>query len=334
MRHSLIAGLTGIAFVIAGAAAAQGKKELRYATSAPPNTPWEKQINEFRDDIAKHSKGSLELVPYLNSALGNEQEAIQQVQRGRIDAGGFSVTAGALIVPETALLATPFIWDSEKQLDCVLDNHVFGIYQELFAKKGLFFLGWAETGWVIVVAKKPLLTPNDVKGYKVRVAPAKSSAMFWAAVGANGVPLGVTDINPSLQTGLVEGADLPITFYVGAGIGRLAPQAMLTRHIHLASVTLFNKRTYDGLTVDQRKAIDDSASDPAKLRREIRGMENFLLGKHKEGGGTVVEITKEQRVQWRDRVTPIYPDLVKESGPDAPRVWEAIQKGKAACPAA
>lgn len=334
MRHAIVAGLTGFAMVLSIAALAQGKKELRYATSAPPNTPWEKQINEFRDDIAKNSKGALELVPYLNSALGNEQEAIQQVQRGRIDAGGFSVTAGALIVPETALLATPFIWDSEKQLDCVLDNHVLGVFQELFAKKGVFFLGWAETGWVVVVGKKPLVTPNDTKGYKVRVAPSKASAMFWAAVGANGVPLGVTDINPSLQTGLVDGADLPITFYVGAGIGRLAPQVVATRHIHLASVTLFNKRTFDGLPKEQQKAIVDLATDPAKLRREIRGMENFLLAKHKEAGGSITEISKEQRDQWRERVTPIYPDLVKESGPDAPRVWDLIQKGKAACPAA
>lgn len=333
MNRCWIAGLAGVALIVTGSVAAQGKKELRYATSAPPNTPWEKQINEFRDDIAKNSKGSLELVPYLNSALGNEQEAIQQVQRGRIDAGGFSVTAGALIVPETALLATPFLWDSEKQLDCVLDNHVLGIYQELYAKKGLFLLGWAETGWVVVMGKKPLLTPADVKGYKVRVAPAKSSAMFWTALGANGVPLGVTDINPSLQTGLVEGADLPITFYVGAGIGRLAPQVVMTKHIHLASVTVFNKRTYDALPADQRKAIDDSATDPVKLRREVRGMEAFLLGKHKEAGGTVNELTKEQRDQWREKVVPIYPDLVKESGPDAQRAWDAIQKGKTACPA-
>ncbi|MBM3570145.1 MAG: TRAP transporter substrate-binding protein [Alphaproteobacteria bacterium] len=319
------------AVLAAGPAFAQ-KKEFRYATSAPPGTPWEKQINEYRANVQKHSNGQIDIVPYLNSVLGSETEVIGQVQRGRVDMGGFSITAGATVVPELALLAAPYIWDSEKQLDCVLDNHLAQPFFDMFAKKGMYFVGWAEAGWVIVGGKKPLITPDDVRGYKVRTAPSKASAAFWSAMGANGVPLAVTEINSSLQTGMVDGVDVPITTFVAGGVGRLAPHAVLTRHTNLASVVVINKRLYDGLSAEQKKALENANTPPEQLRREVRGMEMFLLGKHKEGGGQVHALTPDQLGEWKKRASATHPDLVREIGGEAQQIFERIQRGKAACP--
>lgn len=317
---------------LASSGSAQQKMEFKFVSAAPPKTPWEAQINRFRDDIAKETKGNVTMVPYINSVLGSEQDTILQVQNGRIESGGFSVTAGVQIVKEMALLAGPYVWDSEKQADCVLDNFLFSEYQKLFEKRGLVLTQWSEVGWVNVYGKKPLLTPADAKGYKVRMAPASSSKVFWDAVGANGVPLGVPDVNPSLQTGLVEGGDFPNLTYVAMGTGKLAPHLTLTQHQHQAGIVVFNKRFYDRMPKDTRAVIELASSPPHQLRMEVRAVQAAMLKAHQAQGGIVHTLTPEQLAAWKKAAQPAQTELVKEIGGEAPRLWQLIQKGKKECP--
>ena len=96
-------GLLGIMTLAAGLAWTTGATaqtvELRYATSAPPKTVWEMQVQRFQKQVDDGSKGTLKINAFLNSQLGSEQDTIAQVARGRIDMGGYSVTAGSLLVP-------------------------------------------------------------------------------------------------------------------------------------------------------------------------------------------------------------------------------------------
>ncbi len=331
----ILAGVTAVALAFmafATPSVAQQKLEFKFVSASPPKTPWEAQINRFRDEIGRESKGNIVMVPYINSVLGSEQDTILQVQNGRLESGGFSVTAGVQIVKEMSLLAAPYLWDSEKQADCVLDNFLFSEYAKLFDKKGLVLTQWSEVGWVNVYGKKPLLTPADAKGYKVRMAPAASSKVFWDAMGANGVPLGVPDVNPSLQTGLVEGGDFPNLTYVAMGTGKLAPHLTLTQHQHQAGIVVFNKRFYDRLPKDQRALIELASSPPHQLRLEVRGIQAAMLKAHQAQGGTVHTLTPEQLAAWKKAAEPAQAALVKEIGGEAPRLWKLIQDGKKQCP--
>ena len=310
---------------LATPAAAQQKLEFKFVSAAPPKTPWEAQINRFRDEIARETKGNVTMVPYINSVLGSEQDTILQVQNGRIESGGFSLT-------EMSLLIAPYLWDSEKQVDCVLDNFLFSEYAKLFAKKGLTLTQWSEVGWINVYGKKPILTPADAKGYKVRMAPASSSKVFWDAVGANGVPLGVPDVNPSLQTGLVDGGDFPNLTYVAMGTGKLAPHLTLTQHQHQAGSVVFNKRFYDKLPKDTRAQIELVSSPPVQLRTEVRAVQNAMLQAHAARGGTVHKLTPEQLAMWKKASEPAQAALVKEIGGEAPRLWKLIETAKTQCP--
>lgn len=331
--RAAFAALLGCAAALAGeTAAAQTKIEFKFASSAPPKTPWDAQINRFGTEIEKETGGAIKMVAYGNSVLGSEQDTIVQVQSGRIESGGYSITAGALIVKELALLAAPYLWESEKQIDCVLDNFMFAEYQKLFAKKGLILSQWSEVGWVNVYGKKPITMPEDVKGYKVRMAPANSSKVFWEALGANAVPLGVPDVNPSLQTGLVDGGDYPNLTYVATGTGKLAPYLTLTQHQHQAGVVVFNKRWYDRLPKDMRDKITKVAAPPQQLRAEVRAVQAGILKAHVAGGGKVITLTPEQLAAWRKATAPAQAELVKEIGGEAPRLWKLIQQGKGQCP--
>ena len=165
----LAPGLASLALCLASAGAALAQPapvELRYATSAPPKTVWEMQVQRFQKQVEEASKGSLKINAFLNSQLGSEQDTIAQVARGRIDSGGYSITAGSLLVPEISLLNIPFLFKDQKEQDCVTDKHLTKITSDLFLKKGVVFISWSEVGVADIIGKKPYLSPDDLKGLR------------------------------------------------------------------------------------------------------------------------------------------------------------------------
>lgn len=120
--------------------------------------------------------------------VASEQEALQQVVRGRLQVGVISVLGLASIAPEMAVFATPYLWNSPAEGDAVLDRHGMRLVAPILDAKGLVMLGMAETGFNDVVGKTPLLSPTDVKGRKIRVSPAASSSssgVHWGPMACN-----------------------------------------------------------------------------------------------------------------------------------------------------
>lgn len=339
MKRRVATGLSAAAFAVlaaAGAATAQDKKpvELKYTTGAPPKTVWATQAERYVKDVDEGTKGAVKVNLFLGAQLGNEQDTMQQVQRGRIDMGGFSVAAASLIVPELSVMNIPFLFESAEVQDCVLDKHLTNFSKELLTKKGLHMVGWSHVGVSHVIGTKPFVAPADVKGMKARSSPTKIGAAFWTALGANPNPIGITEWSAAHQSGLVQVSDSGATFYVGSGLNKIVPVVTLTGHIDAPGIVLINKRIYDGIPAADRAAFDAASakSGEALLRKEVRDWEARMIALHKGGGGTVVELTPEQRAAWRNALVPHWEKMVKEIGsPDADKMWKLIQDGKKAC---
>ena len=94
-------------------AAAQALVTLRLTGNAPPKSPWAVQIERFAARVAEESKGTVKIESFLGGQLGNEQDTIQQVARGRIDMGFFALGAASLLVPELQLAIMPAYFRTE-----------------------------------------------------------------------------------------------------------------------------------------------------------------------------------------------------------------------------
>ncbi|MCW5746320.1 MAG: TRAP transporter substrate-binding protein [Alphaproteobacteria bacterium] len=332
-RFSAVAAALVVAGAWASAAVAQGAIEFRYTTGAPPKTPWVMQLDRFAKDLEEESKGTMKIQSFINAQLGNEQDTMQQVARGRIDMGGFSTAAAAALVPELSLLNMPLYFDNAQQQDCVHDRYMTNVAKGMLAQRGVVFLGWTHVGAVDVVGKRPFLLPSDIKGLKARSAPTKTDAAFWRALGANPNPLGITEWASAHQTGLVDVSAAPITYYFPSGLGKVAPVMTRTNHVDASGVVVMAKSRYDRLSTDQRNILERTITKrPAsQLRAEIRGFEDVIRGMHVKSGGQIVPLTAEQRAAWRKAVEAVWPEIVKAVGGDAPRIWKIIEDGKKAC---
>ncbi len=331
---ALVAAMTTSA-AMAGQVLAQSTPiEIKYASTAPPKTVWAMQVERFASDVTESSKGALKVNAFLGAQLGSEQDTIQQVARGRIESGGFSLTAGSLIVPELSIISIPFLFKNGAEQDCVIDMPAVAKYtDESFAAKGVQFLGWSEVGTTHFFGKKPILVPDDIKGLKARSQPSKIGAYIWTTFGANPNPLPVTEWNSAHQTGLVDVADSGPTYYHFAGLGKIAPVMTLSAHQDLAGVVVMNKAFYDKLTADQKAAVTSSRvkNPDTKLRAEVRGFEEKILEMHKQGGGQVVAMPDAQREVWRKAMEPQFEKIVADVGGDGKRLWGLIQDGLKTC---
>jgi TRAP-type C4-dicarboxylate transport system substrate-binding protein len=307
--------------------------EFRFASSAPPTSPWAKQIDRIAANVAEETKGAVKITPFHGSQLGSENDVIAQISRGRIDMGAFTANSVALQVPEIALLQLPFFFDSQVQRDCVLDNHVQKHTVEALAKKNLVFLGWGEVGSVHLPGKKAYATPADVKGLKVGVVANKMTADFWRAMGANPVPTNVAEVSSSSQTGLIDTYPTPFAFYVPSGLNKVLPTMTKLPLYEAAGVFLMNKAVYDKAPADLRASLDAGMrkTPVSTLRAEIRGVDTALTAAHKQAGGTVVEATPEQRAEWSKGLAPVWVDIAKDIGPEGEKYLALMEAGKKAC---
>lgn len=335
IRRKLL-GLGAGALVVASigqSAMAQDAIELRYATSAPPKTVWAMQIERFQKQVVENSKGSLKINAFLSSQLGSEQDTVQQVARGRIDMGGYSITAASLLVPELALLNIPFLFESQKQQDCVFDNHLTKLTSDMLAKKGVVMLSWTEVGVAGFIGKKAILTPDDIRGLKARSQPNKVAAYKWTKYGASPNPLPVTEWVSAHQTGLVDVADSAPTFYFFSGLAKVAPVFTKSAHQDQGGVVIVNKGAFDKLSKERQEALLKTGTQTpgSQLRAEIRGFEGKILEMHVKAGGQVIEMNDTQRAVWRKGMVELWPEMVKAVGGEAATYWKAIQEGSKAC---
>jgi TRAP-type C4-dicarboxylate transport system substrate-binding protein len=325
--------LAALAVLMSNGLAHAQTTEFKFASSAPPTSPWAKQIDRTAADVAAETKGAVKITPFYGSQLGSENDAIAQISRGRLEMGSFTTNAVALQVPELALVQLPFFFAGQAQRDCVLDNHLQKYTTEALAKKNLVFLNWGEVGSVHMPGKKAYATPADVKGIKVGVVANKMTADFWRAMGANPIPTSVAEATSSSQTGLIDTYPTPFAFYVPSGLNKVLPVMTKLPIWESSGITLMNKGAYDKLPADVRAAFDAGVrkTPVSTLRAEIRGVDTALTNVHKQGGGTVVEATPEQRAEWSKGLAPVWVAIAKDIGADGEKFLALMDAGKKAC---
>lgn len=321
-KSLLLASCAALALVQTSAFAQQSWKIL---SAAQPGTPLITFVDEIVSKINGGSNGALKVERIF---VGSEQEIAQQIVRGRVEMAGLSFAGTAPLIPEAGILTTPYLWSSDAERDFVTDNHVFPVMKKIYETKGLVLLRVSEVGWNDIVCKKACLTPADVKGMKVRVGPAASSKIFWNSVAVNGVQMPLSELFPALQSGLVEGADLPFPYYVTTPAAQSAPHYVTTRHLHHASTFVMNKKVWDGLSAEQKTLVQNSVPETARMRREVDESVKPKMDEFKAKGGFVHELTPAQRAEWTKLVLPNQEQMIKESGEGGPELWAAIQKGK------
>jgi TRAP-type C4-dicarboxylate transport system substrate-binding protein len=322
-KFAMSAALCLAAAGLSAPAAAQEVWKL--GTAAMPGTVLYDIVMKFINDFNAAAGGELKL-EYQN--VPNEQEMHQQVVRGRLQLGASSFAGGAIIVPEGAVFNTPYLWKNDAERTWVTDNHGVPVMKKFYAEKGLELILVADVGWNDIICKTACLTPESVKGMKMRVSPSPASRIVFKQLGANGVQMPLSEFYPGLQSGLVSGGDLPFLFYVTTPAAQSAPHYVVTRHYHHPSTFIVNKALFDGMKPALREKMLKAVPDVTWARKQVADTEGPKMKEFAAKGGFVHQLTDAQREAWAAVIRPGQAEMVAAVGGGAQQVYDALMQGK------
>jgi len=224
-----LAGAAGAAPWIAACGDRRDPERLygRAVAQAPPRTPWDAQWANFEAKIAANP--SLNFEYFTKAELGDEERMLHDLRRGRAHVGGMSLQGLSSSIPELTIAMAPYLFDSQAEVDFVYDEYLFDISDELARAQNLRLLQWVEVGWTHVFANRPLTHPDMAAGLRMRTSPNAAARYFCEAAGMDAIPLGIADVIPALQTGLVQGGLSSAVFHFFSTLD-LAEHFTLTRH--------------------------------------------------------------------------------------------------------
>jgi len=302
--------------------------EMTVAGTAIPNTVGETHFLNFKTAVDAQSQGTLKLKMLVHGQLGSEENLVSGLRRNRVHFANLSAIITSTLIPETALLYAPYLFDNEEEADFVYDNYLTQIFTELLAAKGLQFISWSEIGFHNVYGKEPILLPEHAKGKRYRVSASLSSRYFAEAIGADLIPMGYAEIVQSLQTGLIEAGDNSVALYAKRGIDQEAPHYTLTQHSLGMSIMVARKIWWDQLTSRQQQIITNAWPEAKILRQSLRSEVARDLANAASLGIVVHALSESDRKLWKQATQGQAERLALEIGGRATEVLDLISEGK------
>lgn len=177
---------------------------FRIATQAPEGTVWMEAMDDIKRNVEKGTKGRVRFTFFPNGSQGDEKAVIERMDAGLIHGGLFTGIGLGQILPAVRILELPFVYESQEEIIAVRtaleEQFVRG-----FDDAGYVFLGWAEVGWAYVFSKVKAANLEGLRARKIWVwAGDPLAEHVFSTFELNGVPLALTDVLTSLETGMID----------------------------------------------------------------------------------------------------------------------------------
>ncbi len=192
-------------FMMASSMYAAAKYEIKFASIAPDGSTWMNVIQELNDAIAEKTNGEVKFKFYPGGVMGDEKDVLRKMKVNQIQAAGFTSQGLGEVVPEVRLLNLPLLFKDYNDIDNVMAKMGPEI-EAKFLKKGYVVLGWPEVGFVYVFTKNKVESLTDLQKTKMWIwGDDILVGTMFKNLKIVPIPLGITDVMQSLQTGLIEG---------------------------------------------------------------------------------------------------------------------------------
>lgn len=311
---------------IALAASSVSAQQLRGWNIHVEDYPVSIAMESFADAISEATNGELTAKTFHNGVLGSQPDAIEQLRLGVIDFGEFSLGPFGTSVPEANVVSLPFIFSSIPEMYKLMDGAVGDAIGEGMMKRGVVPLGWYDAGArSFYNSVRPINTPADVTGLKIRVMNNDLFVDMVASMDGNATPMAFAEVYQSIQTGVVDGAENNPPSYESTSHFEVAKFYSLTEHLIIPECLCMSKISWDKLTPEQQDAVMKAGRASAELQRELWQAREAASMKIVQDGGTVVNQIADKG-PFQDAMAPVYEKFLA-ANPDLAGLVDMIRNG-------
>jgi tripartite ATP-independent transporter DctP family solute receptor len=308
-----IALVAALAALVLGLVGAQGKIVIKvgYGTAGGPI---HEAALEFKKRVEAANK-NIDVQVFPGGQLGSEGEIIGQLQAGLTDM--LPTTTGPLGQQNAIyyVLETPYVFLSEAKADKVLDGPLGQKFLKGLESKGLIGLAFWENGFREITNNvRPIKTPADLKGLKMRVQQNRLHIKYFSDLGANPTPMAFTEIYNGLATKIIEGQENPFSLIATNKFYEQQKYLSQTDHVYSAVPVFFSKVKWDKLTPDVQKLVRDTVYGLRLWERQRgRDMEKDYIAEITKKSQMTV-LTEAEKAAFQKAAVPAYEWAKKEYG--------------------
>ena len=318
--------LTIAGMLVAGCGAGYAQTEIKFGHVGEPGSLFAASADEFARRANGKLGGKAKVVVYGSSQLGGDKELLQKLKLGTVD----------IALPSTVMSSEADLFGVFEMPYLVKDReHMKKIEKEVFWKalapaaeaKGLKVLAVWENGYRhITNSKRPINTPADLQGIKLRVPEGKWRVKMFQTYGANPSPMKFSEVFTALQTGVMDGQENPFTQIYSAKFQEVQKFLSLTGHVYTPAYATAGAKKWASLPADVRKTLEDTAKETqsfvyAKAAKD----DEELLGKIKAAG---VQVNTPNKEAFISASKPVYEEFAKEVKGAKEVIERAIALGK------
>jgi len=270
-RTALLAGVAAGATVAAPwIARAAPEFSLKYANNVPVTHPLNVRAKEAMDRIKTQTNGRVDIEIFPNNQLGSDTDMLSQLRSGAIEFFTLSGLILSTLVPVASINGIGFAWGSYDQVWPAMDSGLGAYIRAQITKAGLHAMeqAWDNGFRQITSSTRPIKTPDDLKGFKIRVPPSPLWTSMFKAFDAAPTSINFSEVYSALQTKVVEGQENPLAVIFFAKLFEVQKYLSQTNHMWDGFWFLANGKAWQGLPADLRDVIAKNLNQSALDQRE------------------------------------------------------------------
>ncbi len=298
---------------------------LKLANNNPVDHPMNVRCREMVERIKEDSGSRLEIQIFPNNQLGGDTDMLSQVRTGGID---FFILSGlilATLVPSASINGVGFAFADYDHVWAAMDGELGSFVRGAIDRAGLYAFPrmWDNGYRNITTSTKPINTPDDLKGFKIRVPVSPLWTSMFQAFGAAPASINFNEVYSALQTKVVDGQENPLSLIKFAKLYEVQKYCSLTGHMWDGYWLLANKRAWTALPKDLQEIVEyHFAAGALAERADVRRLNESVQG-DLEKAGLVFNKVDPEAFRAVLRKASFYRDWRQKYGADA---WAVLEK--------
>ncbi len=271
IRSGICALLAGLCLsALDTSAMDEGTVNLRAADIHDADYPTVRGVESMAEQLARETNGRINLKVYSGGQLGDEKDMLEITIFGGIDVSRTSLAPLNSIVPETGVFSLPFLFRSTRHMRKVLDGPIGAEVLASLHPHGLVGLAFYDAGARSMYnTRRPIHTPGDMEGMKIRVMNSDIFVDMIAALGGNATPMGFGQVYESLALGTIDGAENNWPSFESSRHFEVAPFYSLTQHVMVPEVLVMSRYRWRQLSREDQTLVRLAAKDSVAVMRQL-----------------------------------------------------------------
>ena len=279
----------------------------------------------FEGLVEAGSNGEIDGQIFPSSQMGPDREMIEGVQTGVLEMAIPPSSFFAGWDPAFAVIELPYMYASKDIAFDVLESEAGDGMIERVENQGLVGLGWLELGVRNVTNNvRPIATPADLEGVKLRTMQVPAHVATFQALGANPTPMNFGEVYSALQQGVIDGQENPLAIITSQRFYEVQKHLSTTGHVFAVYMPVISQPFFESLSAEHQQLVRDSMAAARLHQAEIVSAEDASqLDEIRAAGVEVLELTAEQRQAFADATESVRLQYRDEVGAEAYDAWIA-----------